>query len=522
MQTRLMATTTLVLAVFLTLTGLVLDRSFAASTLTGAEEQMRLVIYSLLGAAETEQDRVVFRELPEPRLLRPESGLYAAISEVGGTYRWRSPSALSTAVEFPEFDLAFGEFLFQHDNATGRFVLTYAVIWEDADETMLVFQVAADQAPFLAAIRSFRQNLTIGMGVVTLLVLGVQAIAIRWGLKPLRVMAAEVGELEEGQRDELSGGYPKELQGLADNLGRFVAHEQRSRARYRNALDDLAHSLKTPLAVMRNALGSLQPGSARGHPSHEKAQPGSARGHPPHEKTQPGSARGHPSHEKTQPGSARDHPRHETTQPGNAREHLPPESPQPGNATAYPPRQQPSKPGTPQIAAAALVAEQLDRMEQAVQRQLSRATVAGPPVAAKPVDLGSVLRRLARALTTARNDQAISLELDLADDLLVRGDERDFMDLFGNILENAFKYTHHRVLVRARSGPRTVVCVEDDGPGIDPEIRGQVIDRGIRADRAQPGQGIGLAVVAELAALYNGSLQIGTSRFGGASVTVTL
>ena len=440
MQTRLVVTTTLVLAVFLAFAGLVLDRSFAASTLSGAEQQMRLVVYSLMGAAETQDGRIVIEELPEPRLQQPESGLYAAISELRGDTHWRSPSALTTAVAFPEVDAPLGEFLFNRDNAARRFILTYAVIWEDADETVLIFQAAADQAPFLAAIRSFRQNLYSGLGMVTLLVLIVQIVAIRWGLKPLRVMAEEVRELEEGRRDGLSGAYPLELQGLADNLGRFVAHEQRSRARYRNALEDLAHSLKTPLAVMRNALGkSVQ----RAVPTRSGEEP-------------------------------------------------------------------------------ALMGEQLDRMENAVNRQLSRATVAGPLVVAKRVDLHSLLRRLGRALQTAHKDQAISLDLDLAASVSARGDERDFMDLFGNVLENAFKYTHSRVLVTASADARALVCIEDDGPGIDPEIRDQVVDRGIRADRAQPGQGIGLAVVAELTALYSGTLEIGTSRFGGASVTVTL
>ena len=435
MQTRLVATTTLVLAVFLAFTGLALDRSFAASTLTGAEEQMRLVIYSLMGAAETEEGRIAFRDLPEPRLLQPESGLYAAVSEPGGEYRWRSPSARTSAVRFPERRAPFGEFLFERNDESARFLLTTTVIWEDADESALVFQVAADQAPFLAAIRSFRQSLYLGLLLVTLLVFGVQVAAIRWGLKPLRIMAEEVGELEEGRREALSGAYPGELQGLADNLGRFVAHEQRSRARYRNALDDLAHSLKTPLAVLRNALGS-------------------------------------------------------------------------------PPRSQGGDP--------ALLAEQLDRMEQAMNRQLSRATVTGPLVVARPVDLGRVLRRLGRALETAHRHRSLSLEVDIAGELSVRGDERDFMDLFGNILENAFKYTRGRVRVTASAGSRTTVRVEDDGPGIDPDIREQVIGRGTRADRAQPGQGIGLAVVAELTALYNGSLEIGSSRLGGASVEVTL
>lgn len=456
MQTRLAVTTTLVLAVFLAFTGLVLDRSFAASTLSGAEQQMRLVIYSLMGAAETEDGRLAFRELPEPRLMQPASGLYAAVSESGGDFRWRSPSALTTAVEFPDLEASFGEFLFSRDDVSGRFMLSYAVIWEEADESLLIFQVAADQAPFVSAIRSFRQSLYLGLAMVTLLVVGVQVVAIRWGLKPLRVMAEEVRDLEEGRREGLSGSFPRELQGLADNLERFVAHEQRSRARYRNALEDLAHSLKTPLAVMRNALSE----PVQRSDEHRQAA-----------------------------GSDHQAARPETVQ-------------RPDDS--------------------ALMAEQLVRMEQAVYRQLSRATVSGPLVVAKRVDLGQVLRRLGRALQTAHRGEAVSLQLDLAAGLQARGDERDFMDLFGNIMENAFKYTASRILVTGTGTAGAVVCVEDDGPGIDPRVRDQVIDRGIRADRVQPGQGIGLAVVAELVTLYNGSLEIGASRFGGASVTVTL
>ena len=462
MQTRLVVVTTLVLAVFLAFTGLVLDRSFTASTLTGAEEQMRLAIYSLMGAAETEDGRIVFRELPEPRLMQPESGLYAAVSELGGDYRWRSPSALTSAVEFPERRAPFGQFLFDRDSGSARFVLTTAVIWEDADESTLIFQVAADQAPFLAAIRSFRQSLYVGLTVVTLLVVGVQVVAIRWGLKPLRTMSEEVRELEEGRREALTGTYPRELQGLADNLGRFVAHEQRSRARYRNALDDLAHSLKTPLAVLRNGLGRAKGLTL----PYSGVRPGSAAAHSPPARETGGA-----------PADAED---------------------------------------------PALMAEQLDRMEQAVYRQLSRATVTGPPLVAKRVDLGNVLRRLGRALETANRGRGVSLDLDLVGDLSVRGDERDFMDLFGNVMENAFKYTRSRVTVTAWAGTHPTVRIEDDGPGIDPDVRGQVIDRGIRADRAQPGQGIGLAVVAELTALYNGSLEIGSGSLGGASVEIRL
>ena len=433
-QSRLVVTTTCVLGAFLTLAGVVLDRSFKASTLAGAEEQLKLVVYSLMGVAEEYQDHVVFGELSEPRLSQPESGLYATVVEVDGNYEWRSPSALTTNVEFPETRPDLGEFVFS-EVATGgvaRYFLTYAVIWEDAQESVLVFQVATDQAPFRSVISGFRQNLYVGLGAVTLLVMIVQILAIRWGLTPLRVMAGEVKDLEEGRREQLSADYPKELRGLAENLDRFVEHEHRSRTRYRNALDDLAHSLKTPLAVIRNALREQVNGD-----------------------------------------------------PG-------------------------------------LLQEQLDRMESTVTHQLSRASVSGPVVVSKSVNLHTVLTRLTRALQTAYLERGIQLEMRVPVDLQARGDEGDFMEIFGNVLENAFKYTSKRVRVSGCAGDHVTVCVEDDGPGIGPEIRRQVLNRGTRADQVQPGQGIGLAVVAELVTLYHGALDIDTSELGGAAIELTL
>ena len=80
-QTRLLLITTVVLGSFLSLAGVVLDRSFRVSVVDGAEEQLKLVIYSLMGSLE--KDGPVLRfgvELPEPRLHQPESGLYATVS----------------------------------------------------------------------------------------------------------------------------------------------------------------------------------------------------------------------------------------------------------------------------------------------------------------------------------------------------------------------------------------------------------------------------------------------------------
>ena len=76
-------------------------------------------------------------------------------------------------------------------------------------------------------------------------------------LRPLRRVAIDLARVERGEREHLSAAdYPRELAGLASNLNEFVDSEREHLQRYRNTLADLAHSLKTPLAVIRNELES--------------------------------------------------------------------------------------------------------------------------------------------------------------------------------------------------------------------------------------------------------------------------
>ena len=91
------------LVLFLALIGWVLDRSYRNSVIAGAEEQLRLVIYSLMGAGvEVDARLTVSQGLSEPRLAQPESGLYAKIASDLGENLWLSGSADTSAVEFLE------------------------------------------------------------------------------------------------------------------------------------------------------------------------------------------------------------------------------------------------------------------------------------------------------------------------------------------------------------------------------------------------------------------------------------
>ena len=89
---------------------------------------------------------------------------------------------------------------------------------------------------------------------ITLTMLVVLSGLLTFVLLPLRRLERQVREVEAGERVKLTGRYPSEIVGLADNLNTLIDTERRRLARYRNTLDDLAHSLKTPLAAMRTLL----------------------------------------------------------------------------------------------------------------------------------------------------------------------------------------------------------------------------------------------------------------------------
>jgi len=93
---------------------------------------------------------------------------------------------------------------------------------------------------------------------VAALLLTVQGVILRWGLLPLRRVTADLAAIERGEKTHLEGRYPSELQGLTTNLNALVNSERQHLQRFRHALDDLAHSLKTPLALLRSAVESRQ------------------------------------------------------------------------------------------------------------------------------------------------------------------------------------------------------------------------------------------------------------------------
>ncbi len=437
LQARLLLAALLVLLAFVLLTGLALDRAFRESAEADLRARLTERLYGVLAVLDVDdRGRPRFeRSLPDPALQRPGSGRYLQVEGDGGTVLLRSPSLLGITLP-PAPPSPPGAYRFDTLTVAGRphLQLRYRLIWEDDAGRRLPLQVRllTDRHPLAERIGEFRSTLWRWLGGAALLLLLSQLVVLRWSLRPLRQVAAALRRLERGEQAELGGPWPRELQRLTERLDALLDHNRRQLQRYRDALGNLAHSLKTPLAILANAVE--RPAETAGN-------------------------------------EARDAVR---------------------------------------------------RIREIIDHQLQRAATAAQ-ANAEPWPLRPELERLLATLHKVHADRPRDVTLAVPPDLAVRLERGDLLELFGNLLDNAFKWANHRIRISAaRDGGRITIRVEDDGPGIPDERKADVRRRGERADETVDGHGIGLAMVQEIVLLYGGELEIGDSDLGGACLTVVL
>lgn len=255
---RLLVAATLVLAAFLGATAWALDEAFQERTERAGRDRLLGHLYALLGAADDDEaGRIELpAELPDPRFSNPGSGLYALVESSDGAFRWRSPSLTGQTGGFLQPQPP-GQRRFTRERwaETQIQVLNFGVAWEDdlGQEQHLTFAVGSDLAPLGDEIEGFRRTLWLWLGGAAAVLLLMQGLILRWGLGPLRTLAGDLRRIEAGTLAQLSGQYPAELEPLTRDLNALIANSRANQQRYRNALDDLAHSLKTPLAILHTA-----------------------------------------------------------------------------------------------------------------------------------------------------------------------------------------------------------------------------------------------------------------------------
>jgi len=233
-----------------------LDALFRRNALEARYEVLDAQVIALIATADLgPSGNLAPATLAEARLTTPGSGLYAEIRAADGSVTWRSPSATGSGLSLearPGIGTRQTERVSLPDG-TRVLAQSLGVSWETGEGPPRTFFLSAAESlePYFEEVSRVRFRLAAGAGMLMLALVAALSIGLRWGLQPLRRLEHEIAEVEEGGRELLGAGWPRELSGVTANLNALLAGERTRLARYRTTLGNLAHSLKTPIAALK-------------------------------------------------------------------------------------------------------------------------------------------------------------------------------------------------------------------------------------------------------------------------------
>lgn len=365
-----------------------------------------------------------------PAYQRPFSGHYFRIDF--GDNHWRSRSLWDQELpQLPQTGLKGNLQL----GPEGQQLLVLRSDYKRFGQSISI-SVAQDYTPVRESFRLMRQvGLVLGLAAL-LLILILQRVTVRRALRPLETAREQIAQLQQGQRSQLDTQVPAELEPLVAQINHLLAHTEDSLKRSRNALGNLGHALKTPLAVLLSVASSEQL--------------------------------------KDQPQLAK------------------------------------------------LLREQLQQVQQRLNRELNRARLAGETLPGALFDCDSELPGLLATLNMIHGEH-LELSYQVRPGLQLPWDREDLLELLGNLLDNACKWADAEVRLSIEQTPECFqLIVEDDGPGIPESQRDQVFSRGTRLDEQTAGHGLGLGIVRDIVDVWGGTLQLQESPLGGLKVLIEL
>jgi len=303
--------------------------------------------------------------------------------------------------------------------------------------TAVTIAVAEDLSDFDQSLARFRIGHAIVSVAVLLLLIFVQYWIVRRGLSSLTNLRDDLTRLGRGEIESIDTKVPDEIAPLVGELNRLLMVLRQRVRRSRDALGNLAHALKTQLALLVHA------GEDEALVAHADL------------------------HERL-------------TAP-------------------------------------------LSRIQALTDRELRRARLAGGGMPGQQVSIHAELQRLVVAIRAIYADKPLQIDVDVSSAAQFYGDAEDFVELAGNLLDNAAKYCRSTIRVAVRVEAGFTLSVEDDGPGYQADDFESLTARGVRADESMPGAGLGLAIARDIAEGYGGGLRLGRSeKLGGFRVEALL
>jgi signal transduction histidine kinase len=419
-------------------TAFLLSELYSRALDTSLADTLDFHIETLAGLAlENGPDKAQGSALGDPRFTRPASGWYWQIARVdnGGSISFSTSLVGSTLPETSEKPALGARQVTTARDAYGTSVRVISRRIAIAG-TPYDFTVTGNLDEIYALVDDFRGQTIVVLGAIGAMLAVMSALVARFALRPVTRLRQALESIREGEAQNVTGTYPVELAPLAEEINELLRSNVEIIERARNQVGNLAHGLKTPLAVLRNEAAGKRTPLAR------------------------------------------------------------------------------------------IVLGESQKMSEIVATYLDRARLsARTAVVGKRTDTSAILSRLVRVMGKIHPDCALMLNLPPSGTPWFRGEESDFEEMTGNLIDNACKWARSevRIAVRAeRQGAMLEIRIEDDGPGLTKEECEAVTRRGVRLDEKKPGSGLGLDIVVELTSVYGGSLALGRAELGGLSAVLTL
>jgi two-component system sensor histidine kinase PhoQ len=254
LRIRLMLAATLLAVLFMLALLPAMQGAFSLALQDSIEQRLASDVTTLISAARVENNSLQMpAQLPDERFNLTDSRLLGYIYDREGHLVWRSKATREERINYkPRYDGRGNEFA-RIREANGQEFFVYDVEVKLLGGKSAAFSIVALQPvrEYELTLEGLRENLYLGFGAALLVLLALLWIGLTWGLQALRRLSQELDQIEGGTRESLSEEHPRELLRLTGSLNRLLHSEREQRSRYRDSLDDLAHSLKTPLAVLQ-------------------------------------------------------------------------------------------------------------------------------------------------------------------------------------------------------------------------------------------------------------------------------
>lgn len=226
-------------------------KSFERAQYELIKKELAAGVNVLLTAASVQNGRLVMPGLmPDEQFNQVESEVLGVVLNQDGEVVWRSHSSLDQILYYSvSFNEATTDFI-RYSGPAGEYFLYDIDV--SLDGIPLTFLTMIPCTEYDSVFFDFRRNLLLSLSLIALLMIALMHYGMRWSLIPVRKIAESLKRIEQGETDQLDQTYSKELEPLADALNQLLRNERKQIEHHRNAMADLAHSLKTPLAVLQS------------------------------------------------------------------------------------------------------------------------------------------------------------------------------------------------------------------------------------------------------------------------------